>query len=241
MLGETSKAVRLAELRAHIRRLEGGNGSVGGAIPLGVAAIDEALPDGGLPGGCVHELTGGDAGTATAFAAAALSRVATATAKPALWIVRGRDLYAPGLAFYGLTPDRLIAARVRNHKDLLWAMEEALRCRGVSAVLGEAREIDLTASRRLQLAAETGGTVGILLLGEPQRMAAASSVTRWRVSSLPGVLRPGEPGVPAERWRVELLRCRGGRPGEWTLEWREGKWFSVGGDMAAKAVFAATA
>lgn len=230
-----SKATRLADLRDRIRRIEGVGGGGGRVLPLGVPELDGALPDGGLPLGCLHELAGPDMargapGAATAFAAALLARltagetVAGPAMGPAVWIVRGRDLHAPGLAAYGLLPDRLIAVRAAGDADALWAMEEALRCRRLSAVLGEVGAVDLTASRRLQLAAEAGGVTGLLLRigGKAGRAAAGASaaVTRWRIAAAPSV--PDEPGVGPARWRAELLRCRGGRPGSWLLEWRDG-------------------
>ncbi|HYD69857.1 hypothetical protein [Azospirillum sp.] len=227
-----SKAALLAGLRDRIRRIEGIGGEGGRVLPLGVPELDGALPDGGLPLGCLHELAGhelaGEApGAATAFAAALLARLTNrdGAAGPAVWIVRGRDLHAPGLAAYGLLPDRLIAVRAARDADALWAMEEALRCRRLSAVLGEVGALDLTASRRLQLAAEAGGVTGVLLRTGRAGSRAASggasaAVTRWRIAAAPSV--PDEPGVGPARWRAELLRCRGGRPGSWVLEWRDG-------------------
>lgn len=222
-----SKAALLAGLRDRIRRIEGIGGVGGRVLSLGVPELDGALPDGGLPLGCLHEVAGhelaGEApGAATAFAAALLARLTgrEGAAGPAVWIVRGRDLHAPGLAAYGLLPDRLIAVRAARDADALWAMEEALRCRRLSAVLGEVGTLDLTASRRLQLAAEAGGVTGVLLRTGRAASGASAAVTRWRIVAAPSV--PDEPGVGAARWRAELLRCRGGRPGSWLLEWRDG-------------------
>ncbi|HYH19123.1 MAG TPA: hypothetical protein VD995_10955 [Azospirillum sp.] len=227
-----SKAMLLAGLRDRIRRIEGVGGNGARVLPLGVPELDGALPDGGLPLGCLHELAGPEMarGAATAFAAALLARLAAGEKAggpamgPAVWIVRGRDLHAPGLAAYGLLPDRLIAVRAARDTDALWAMEEALRCRRLSAVLGEVGAVDLTASRRLQLAAEAGGVTGLLLRtgrGAGRVLAEASAaVTRWQIAAAPSV--PDEPGVGPARWRAELLRCRGGRPGSWLLEWRDG-------------------
>lgn len=219
-----SKAALLAELRSRIRRIEGlGSEGGGRVLPLGAAGVDGMLPDGGLPLGCVHELVAVDPGAGTAFAAALLARLAAAGNGPVLWIVRGRDLHAPGLAAYGLTPDRLIAVRAVRDTDALWAMEEALRCRALAGVLGEVGGIDLTAGRRLQLAAEAGGVTGLLLHPETRvKEAGSAAVTRWRLASAPGVPEQDEPGVGEPRWRVELLRCRGGRPGVRVLGWRDG-------------------
>lgn len=239
----------LADLRAHIRRIEGTGGEGGRTLPFGVEAIDAHLPDGGLPLGCLHAVTAEDPGAGTGFAATLLGRLATPKA-PALWILRGRDLYAPGLAAHGLTPDRLVAVRAVRAVDALWAMEEALRCSALSAVLGELEGVDLTASRRLQLAAESSGVTGFLLdLGAgapacrnrrwsdkgPEGLSAA--VTRWRLDAAPSrdeeedrAPRPagGLPGLGAPRWSVALERCRGGRPGRWTLIREEEGWRDAG-------------
>lgn len=237
----------LADLRARIRRIEGAGGEGGRLLPFGIDAVDGHLPDGGLPLGCLHAVAAEEPGAGTGFAAALLARLATPRT-PALWILRGRDLYAPGLAAFGLTPDRLVAVRAVRPVDALWAMEEALRCSALSAVLGELEGLDLNASRRLQLAAESSGVTGFLLDLSTGLGAGASggrnrrgeglsaAVTRWRLDAAPSldeedaVPRPagGPPGLGTPRWSVALERCRGGRPGHWTLAWDGESWRDVG-------------
>jgi protein ImuA len=186
---------------------------------LGLAALDGGLPGGGLPLGCLHEIAGaaaGDDGAAVGFAAVVLGRLAGG-GRRVIWLTRRRDLYPPGLAGLGLVPERLIPVPVRRDRDALWAMEEALRHRGLAAVLGEIDELDMVASRRLQLAAEAMGVTGLLLRRPAPPPAASAAVTRWRLASVASVGASGLVGPP--RWRVELLRCRGGQPGHWVLEW----------------------
>src|SRR3546814_1442887 len=78
--------------------------------PLGLAALDEALPGGGLPLGALHEIEGEraewDDGATTGFCLALLSRMekAAQTARPILWISRQGDLYPPALVGQGLDP-----------------------------------------------------------------------------------------------------------------------------------------
>ena len=69
--------------------------------------------------------------------------------------------YGPGLDAFGLSPERLLTVSAARRSDLLWAMEEALRCRAVDAVIGELRhgEIDSVALRRLSLAAAESGAL----------------------------------------------------------------------------------
>lgn len=232
----TDRSRLLADLKERIRRIEGVGGADGTAlVPLGLPDLDAALPGGGLALGAVHEVVGADArldgGAATAFAALLLARLAAGRG-PVFWIGPAHDrhghaLYPPGLAAYGLAPDRLVLVQAdgrgkKGAADILWAMEEALRCPRVGAVIAEVGELDLAASRRLQLAAEAGGVPGLLLRLGPRRMESSACVTRWRLSAAPGE-PDGLPGLGDPAWRAELLRVRGGRPGVWRLSWRDGR------------------
>ena len=217
------KSALLADLRQRIGQLEGGGGGGAAVRTLGVPEIDALLPGGGLALGCLHEVAGaapGDDGAAIGFAALLLSRI---TGQPGriLWLSQRRDLYPPGLAMLGLAPEPLILVMVRHDREVLWAMEEALRCPGLAAVLGEVREIDLVASRRLQLAAEKHGAAALLLRPPAPPPGASAAVTRWRLSGAAGAT-DDPPDLGASRWWVELARSRGGRPGRWLLEWRDG-------------------
>jgi len=147
-----------------------------------------------------------------------------------LWVVeRGSAddaLYGPGLAAWGLTPARLLIARADDEDAVLWCLEEGLRCPALAAVVGQARSIDLTAGRRLQLAAEQGNTTGLLLptghgAGWRPRAApaATAAATRWRVETAPAAPAAwGARGLGRARWRVTLERCQGGLPRAWTVE-----------------------
>ena len=220
----------LEDLRARIRRLERHSGAgtavEAEALPFIDDVIDGALPWGGLPRACLNEICGGAA--ATGFSAALLSRFAGSDGN-VLWCRRGRGLYGPGLAAFGLRSDHLIVARGRNDTEILWAMEEGLRSASLAAVLGEAATITPTAARRLQLAAESGGVTALLL--RPTVPAAASpATTRWRVAPAPNQAADEKIGI---RWKVELLRCRGTAPRTWIVEWRNGTagGFSVAADL----------
>ena len=118
-------------------------------ISAGAAKIDAALPWGGLPANGLHEIFG-DA-TATGFAASLLARLETVrSGAPILWCQTGRELYGPGIAAYGLDPNRLILVHGRNDTDLLWAMEEGLAAPGIAGVVGVLHKVPPIAGRRLQ-------------------------------------------------------------------------------------------
>ena len=131
-------------------------------------------------------------------------------------------LHPPGLAELGLDPARILLVRARDAQDVLRAGAEAARCSALGAVLiepwGEPRLFDLTASRRLALAAEASGVTTVLLRASARQDASAAR-TRWLVRALPSrALEANAPGDPA--FSLRLLRDRGGLgEREWRVEW----------------------
>jgi protein ImuA len=239
--------------RARLARLDHGDRTDRPILPFGLAAVDRILPGGGLARGCLHELCGApDRAVAAGFAAALLGRLAADG--HALWIGPRDDLYAPGLSTLGLPPERLIVVRAGARDARLWALEEALRSPGLTAVLAEVDRLTLTQSRRLQLAAEAKGVTAFLLrpLSACDAPSAAmgatpsaapiaaptAAMTRWRITSLPAEAATDDASSRAwrpPRWRVELVRCRGGRTGAWAIAWREGGFHEITGALALAA------
>ena len=126
--------------------------------------------------------------------------VSVTSGRHVLWIAEDLSLaengapYGPGLDGIGIAPERLITVAAARERDVLWAMEEALRCRAVGMVIGEMRprDIDQVATRRLALAAAAGNALGLILRTAPtiQRVAAAEgpssgAVRRMRPIALP--------------------------------------------------------
>jgi protein ImuA len=102
-------------------------------------------------------------------------------------------------------------------------MEEALKCCGLSAVVGELKDLSFIASRRLQLAVEKSKVTGFVLRRDARHLNTTACVTRWQVSSLPSELMDELPGIGFPRWKVDLLKVRNGKPGSWEIEWNAGK------------------
>jgi protein ImuA len=214
-----SRAVRIAQAAALIREglTKGPEGRQ--CVRTGAAEIDSALPWGGLPPG-LHEVAAAPGDPARA---AFIVSLAGRRPGPVLWCRSRRtaleagDPYGPGIAGLGLAPDRLILAEAAKPAELLWAMEEGARAKGLAAVVADGVMPDLTASRRLQLAAEAGDGL-VLLLATGRQSAASTALTRWFVASAPSRPEADGPGRPC--WTIELWRCRGGgRPGTWIVEW----------------------
>lgn len=216
--------IPLQALRERIRRLETGDRAERGALPFGVTALDARLPGGGLALGALHEVAGGADGALHGAAAALFAAGVMARLKgPILWCVTHRDLFAPALAQAGLHPDRVIYVEAQTPKSVLACMEEGLRHGGLAGAVAETASLDMTSSRRLQLAAEGSGALGMIVRRWRRSVDAAdfgqptASVTRWRVSALPSSPLP-VPGVGRPRWLVELIRCRAGDSADFELE-----------------------
>jgi protein ImuA len=193
-----------------------------GTLPFGIPAIDTTL-GGGFVRSALHEI----AATGEAHLPAAIG-FALAVAKCAapsirlIWISEEMSLaengvlHGAGLDAFGLAPERLVTVSTTHRRDLLWAMEEALRCAATTAVIGEIRAgaIDGVAIRRLSLAAAESGTLALLLRIEPPS-DASTAATRWIVGAAPSIVT-GTPRVAAQ-----LVRNRRGPTGTWILEWSD--------------------
>jgi protein ImuA len=210
----------LEELRAWITGIAQAGRARYPVVPFGVAAIDACLPQGGLARGALHEIVGGAYGAeAVLFVAGVLARLDG----PVLWCLRRRDLFAPALAGVGLHPDRVLYAEGGDERTVLLCLEEGLRHAGLAGAVGEVVRLSMTASRRLQLAAEASGVIAFVIrrwrgaeeVGEFGRPTAA--VTRWRITAAPSSPLP-VPGIGRARWRLELVRVRGGEGAAWKVE-----------------------
>ena len=214
----------LTELRERIKRLEGGKAHGRPTLPFGLKTIDAELPNGGLALGALHEVAGGGNGAIDGAAAALFAAgIAARTKGKVLWCVTRQDLFAPALAQAGLSPDRVIYVEAGDEKDILACFEEGLRHTGLGAAVAEVARLSMTASRRLQLAAESSGGIGIAIRRWRRQTEAAdfgqptAAVTRWRVSALPSAPLP-VPGVGRARWQLELIRCRAGDSADFVVE-----------------------
>jgi protein ImuA len=195
---------------------------VAGAVPrltLGLDAADARL-GGGLESAALHEIYAaaeGDDASAAGFALLLARRCGRPG--PILWLREDRAArhdrpYGLGLADLGLDPARLVLVQAPDTLALLRAGAEAVACAALAAVIlepfGKAPQFDLTASRRLMLAAARSGVLTLALRsGDPVPSAAQS---RWQVAAAPSQPLPGNaPGAPI--FAVTLLRHRGGVSG----------------------------
>jgi protein ImuA len=154
----------IEELRVRIQRLEGAADRRRLVLPFGLKAIDWHLPGGGLALGALHEVVGGGHGAIDGAAAALFAAgVAARTRGKVLWCITRPDLFAQALAQAGLMPDRVIYVEAGDEMSVLICFEDGLRHGGLGAVVAEVARLSMTASRRLQLAAEGSGTIGLAI------------------------------------------------------------------------------
>lgn len=233
MLG--MKHAQMEALRAQIAQIEKRPVLAEGAAPVWQQEERSLLS---ASGGLLHEVFTDErrnGGAALGFALAQ-ARGLLSPERPAILFVQlmreAQDMglpYGLGLKSFGLDPDRLVLARVENVVEFLWAIEEAVGCRAVAAVVADIssapKALDFTASRRLSLRAQAAGTSVFLTRYGVGREASAARL-RWRVSpSLSGAVPfdARAPGGP--RWRVELEKGRlaaAQRAGtDFLLDWTE--------------------
>ncbi|MFT3686401.1 MAG: hypothetical protein QM783_16015 [Phycisphaerales bacterium] len=204
----------------------GSQTATAGAIPLGLEAVDAALPAGGLSRTGVHEWIGSEhASTHAAWTPplCILSHLAHQavkdTGRHAVWIGEAVWPHPPTLAARGILA-RCLFVRAGNAGERLWASDLALRSGAVALVIGDGSRFDVSATRRLQLAAEAGGVPCLLARPPRERAELSAATTRWHVGVVPA--QPDQ-SIPARRWTVELLRCKGVQPAStaprrWILE-----------------------
>jgi protein ImuA len=212
----------IAQLKKDILPLTGFKPLSGAtSVNPGWGRINDAFPGKTFPLGAIHEFlcTGLESAAASSGFMAVLIASLMKNRGACLWISPSRTLFPPGLKNFGIDPDRVIFVDLQKEKDIAWAMEEALKCGALAAVVGEVHEISFTASRRLQLAVEQSQVTGFIFRRNPWNINTTACVTRWKVTSLPSEAEDGLPGPGFPRWNVELLKVRNGNPGSWQVEW----------------------
>jgi protein ImuA len=202
----------------------------------GLELVDELAPGGGLVRGAVHEVLSEKAHGQARFFAAMLARSVTKRdaagseavtqsnlhrftasplhrvtfSPPIIWVDPKGELYPPALLELGIDLSNVYILHPKSIADENWAIAECLRCKGVGVVIAAPQRLTRIEARRFQLAAETGGSVAILLRHTGVGSNIYAAATRWLVAPA-----PGERTV--QRWKVQLVHGHGGRIGQSVL------------------------
>ena len=179
------------------------------SISSGTRALDRLLPDRGFRRGTLVEWLGCGAGSGAATLALIAGRQAAREGGALVVVDRQGSFYPPAAAALGIELEKLIVVRPQRDPDCAWALDQVLRCEGAAAVIGWTGKWDDRTFRRLQLAAESSGVLGLLLPPQSVRDAPSWADLRLLVHPLPGNYQHSV----ATALRVEVLRARGGAAG----------------------------
>ncbi len=229
MLANTHKRAIVQQLQSRINAMQGLGKSPAAAASKDFAPFDAAFPEHVFPRGVVHEFISHEPAEAASTHGfiAALSGKLLSQGGLCLWITGAREVFAGGLSAFGLPPDRIVFAGARQPKELLWIVEEALKCDALAVVIAQINTLGFTESRRLQLAVERSGVTGFIHRFRPFSANALACTTRWHIAPLPSHTDDGLPGVGHSRWRVELAKVKNGRPFTWQICWVAGSFIET--------------
>jgi len=216
-------------------------------ISTGSPALDGLLPAGGLRRGTLVEYLAAEGGNGAGTLGVSAAREACQEGR-ALVVVEPRSeigggRFYPGAATgWGIDLARVLVLRPASDADAVWALDQALRCRGVGAVWAACDRLDVRDFRRLQLAAECGGTLGLLIRPARLRGQPTWADVQWQISPRSKVQSPrsrarGLWTLDLEPWTicVELVRCRGAAGGQKVileLDEAAGVWREVADEAA---------
>ncbi|MFM9911046.1 MAG: ImuA family protein [Chitinophagaceae bacterium] len=231
---DSSQANRIAQLQKEILSLQGFKTNLNKtAIDMELGPINRAFPNSVFPLGAVHEYIC-ESGTSAAATAGFILGITSNIMREggvSLWISSSRTIFPPAMKSFGIDPDKFIFVDLQREKEILWVMEEALKCEGLAAVIGEVKELSFTASRRLQLAVEQSRVTGFVIQQNPRKLNTTACISRWKITSLASELEYSMPGVGFPRWNIDLLKVRNGKPGNWQVEWANQRFRQITKDI----------
>jgi protein ImuA len=138
-------------------------------VSSGFRTLDELLPDGGFHRGTLVEWLAAGDGCGEASLALTAAREACRQGGALVVLDRAGEFYPPAVIGLGIEPGELLVVQTVSEADHAWALDQTLRCPAVAAVVAWPERLDAKTFRRLQLAAEQGGALGLLIRPEQVR------------------------------------------------------------------------
>lgn len=198
-------------------------------ISTGCEALDDCLPNSGyLPGSVIEYLRASPACGASYLAFAAAASAMQKTAGFLVIVDHRHCIYPPALTAHGIDLAKVVLVRPDTAADALWSVDQALRTPAVAAVVAEMERVDDRAARRLQLAAENGDGLALLLRSAAARHHPSWAEVQWLVQAAKSSdpVRPllaqrlgsfadsaASTRMSSRGLHVQLIRNRGGRAG----------------------------
>ena len=226
---QINKVNIIKDLKYHILFLQGYKNSSAGSLQINLGPINDSFPNGSFPLASTHEFIVGREEDASATKGFICHIVAELMKQKGIciWINSSANIFPPALKFFGVDPAKIVFINVKRQKEILWVMEEALKCEGLAAVVGEIAQINFTETRRLQLAVEKSRVTGFVIHTKRHNINTTACVSRWKISPVQSELKNNLPGVGSPRWQIELLKIRNGKPGSWKMEYSNGMIYEV--------------
>ncbi len=219
MAGSTDRNQTIQHLAQQLRQWEraaGGRPLQNTLQTTGIAPLDDLLPGGGLPPGSLVECLSSNTGSGTQTLACIVAAHLLQDHGACIVIDRERSFFPPGAWPLAKRLDRLVVVHPASDRDLLWTLEQSLRCRAAAVVMGRINRLDPRDYRRLKLATETGGGMGLLLRSGRHRSQPSWADVRLLIEALPWNSRcertcpSGTDAFSTGRLvRMEMIYCRG--------------------------------
>lgn len=219
MIATAPSPTKLPQLRGMLERLEAPRyDHQRTVLSTGVTAVDRLLPQRGLQSGMLVEWVADGPGSGASLLPVAALKNLQHTGGAIVVIDREGHFYPPAASAWGIDLQHTIVIRPTTEADELWAIDQALRSPDVAAVLAWPERIDSFTFRRLQLAAEASGAIGLLVRPKRAQQEPSWAAARLLVSPLPSSanVTEWEESNPPDCWKlnVSVLRSRRGRPGQ---------------------------
>jgi hypothetical protein len=210
-MNAAARADLLRNLKERLSQIEHSHRLVQGTtFSTGISQLDRLFPGKGLEWGTVIEWLSEGEGTGAATLALAVA-ANVVKRHGAFVVVDGqREFYPPAAAGFGIPLEQTVVAQPGSAREALWTLEQSLRSSAVAVAMGWIERLNDRTFRRLQVAAETGGSLGFLLRPVVCRREPSWAEARLLVKGLP---QSGPCLSPGRRWRVELLHGRGAAGG----------------------------
>lgn len=192
---------------------------------LGFGVLESAFPGQAFPTGAIHEFITSSAeeeAATTGFVGGLLSVLMHKSAV-CLWISNSHTVFPAAIQNFGIDPDRIVFVCMRHDQDILWALEEGLKCSALCCVVAEVTDLDFIQSRRLQLAVERSRVTGVILRKASRIRMSTVCAVRWQIKPLPSKIIDSLPGVGFPVWDVNLLKVKNGNPSHWQITWRSNR------------------
>ncbi|KGE12269.1 hypothetical protein DI53_3919 [Sphingobacterium deserti] len=222
---DTIKQAKVANLQRQILAWQGYKDKDESSQSLGLGALEHAFPGQTFPLSCIHEFIADkyeDEAATSGFIGGLLATLLN-KGGVCIWIGSTQQLFAPALKAFGVHPDQVIFICMKREKDILWALEETLKCVEIQVVVAEIKDLDFIQSRRLQLAVEKSKVTGLILRTAIRQQMTTACAARWHVRPLPSMVVDGLPGVGFPLWAIHLLKVRNGNPGYWEVAWQSNR------------------